>query len=65
MLKYGEQSKVWDKEAARIRKEFIELSPPSQKVREKLEGVTAIEFGAGRKGRKTSGYKEEDGPVEV
>lgn len=57
---FSEQSKVWDREAARIRREFMLNDPPALRVREKLEGRTAIEFGGGRKGRKTGGYNEED-----
>jgi lysine-specific histone demethylase 1 len=59
---YNEKSKVWDQEAARIRREFMLTDPPSHRVKEKLEGRSVIEFGgAGRIGRKMSGYNETDG----
>jgi lysine-specific histone demethylase 1 len=57
IAEYNDKSKAWDQEAARIRREFILKDPPSRRVREKLEGRSAIEFGsgAGRIGRKMSG----------
>lgn len=60
LLEYNEKSKVWDKEAARIRREFLSKDPPDQQVKAKLEGRTAIELGGGRKGRKVNYNEDED-----
>jgi hypothetical protein len=59
MTVYNEKVKEWDKEASRIRREYLMREPPAHEVKEKLEGRTAIEFGGGRKGRKITGYGEE------
>ena len=57
MAEYSEKSRIWDQEAARIRREILLKDPPSHRVKEKLEGRSAIEFGtANRIGRKMSGY---------
>jgi lysine-specific histone demethylase 1 len=59
LAEYNEKSRIWDLEAARIRREFMLKDPPSHRVKQKLEGRSAIEFGgAGRIGRKMSGYNE-------
>lgn len=55
---YKEAVETWDREAERVRNEFIAANPPSEGVMKRLEGRTAIEFGQDRKGRKTSGYAE-------
>jgi hypothetical protein len=59
MAEYNEKVKMWDKEAVRVRTEFMTTSPPALDVKQKLEGRTAIELGGGgRKGRKLNGYGE-------
>jgi hypothetical protein len=58
LANYNEAVKRWDRDAERVRREFIEANPPSAGVMERLDGRTAIEFGGDRKGRKTSGYAE-------
>jgi Flavin containing amine oxidoreductase len=55
---YNEAVKKWDREAERVRQEFIAANPPSVGVMQRLEGRTAIEFGGDRKGRKMGGYAE-------
>lgn len=58
---YNEKSKVWDQEAARVRREFMLKEPPTETVKQKLDGRGIIELGgAGRIGRKMSGYGEND-----
>ncbi|KIW04080.1 uncharacterized protein PV09_04897 [Verruconis gallopava] len=59
MAEYNEKSRTWDQEAARIRREFMLKDPPSQRVKEKLEGRSIIEFGGGgnRIGRKVTDLK--------
>jgi hypothetical protein len=59
MVEYNEKVKKWDKEAVRVRTEFMSKDPPPSAVKQKLEGRTAIEFGGGRKGRKLNGYGED------
>lgn len=58
LANYKEAVETWDREAERVRTQFIAANPPSEGVRKRLEGRTAIEFGQDRKGRKTSGYAE-------
>ncbi|KAE9979755.1 hypothetical protein EG328_000693 [Venturia inaequalis] len=58
LANYKEAVETWDREAERVRNEFIAANPPSDGVMKRLEGRTAIEFGQDRKGRKTSGYAE-------
>jgi lysine-specific histone demethylase 1 len=59
MAEYNEKSRIWDQEAARIKRDIMLKDPPSHCVKEKLEGRSAIDFGgANRIGRKLSGYNE-------
>lgn len=55
---YKDAVETWDREAERVRREFLGANPPSAGVMKRLEGRTAIEFGQDRKGRKTTGYAE-------
>lgn len=53
----NERSKAWDREAERIRREYIAINAPPEGVNVH-KGPSAIEVGSGRKGRKLSGYEE-------
>lgn len=53
----NEKIKAWDRAAERIRREFIANNTPPKGVNVS-KGLSAIEVGSGRKGRKLSGYEE-------
>jgi len=54
----ADRIKVWDREAERVRREFVQRNPPPEGVSVSVKGSGGIEIATGRKGRKLSGYEE-------
>lgn len=62
VAKFKEDVATWDREAARIRKEYVEKNPLPDGSHKLFAGRTAIEAGSVRSNRKLNGYAEDSDP---